>query len=171
MCSKHISYATSVWLRDDGQRDGSIPLLQESTSETWNGILPRGEDFLKMWDDWAPFGLLNLCWNWLKSMVLVELLWEKNTVLAEKTSRTSQIWGKPNGASPSEMTNERACSPLFPYVRTRWSTRVSTQTEVRVEGQVRETSALFVWTCLIDKPWLKVLLADLVWEKILFIGW
>jgi len=25
--------------------------------------------------------------------------------------------------------------------------------------------ALFAWTCLADKPWLKVLLADLVWEK------
>ena len=37
--------------------------------------------------------------TWLKlteNTVLAELLWEKNTVLAEKRSRTSRIWGKPN---------------------------------------------------------------------------
>ena len=44
----------------------------------------------------APFGLLNLCWNWLKNIVLAEMLWEKNTVPGEKRRRTSRIWGKPN---------------------------------------------------------------------------
>ena len=33
-------------------------------------------------------GLLNLGWNWLKNTVPAELLWEKNNILAEKTSRT-----------------------------------------------------------------------------------
>jgi len=35
----------------------------------------------------APFGLLNLGWNWLKNTVLTELLWEKNTVPTEQTNR------------------------------------------------------------------------------------
>jgi len=46
----------------------------------------------------GPFGLLNLGWNWLKNTVLAEMLWEKNTVSAEKRSRTSRIWDKPNEA-------------------------------------------------------------------------
>ena len=47
----------------------------------------------------APFVGLNLGWNWLKNTVLVELLWEKNTIPTEKTSRTSRFLGKPNGAN------------------------------------------------------------------------
>jgi len=31
--------------------------------------------------------------------------------------------------------------------------------------EVEHTFALFAWVCLADKPWLKVLLADLGWEK------
>ena len=47
----------------------------------------------------APFAGLKFGWNWLKNTVLAELLWEKNTVPAEKTSRTNRIWGKPNMAN------------------------------------------------------------------------
>jgi len=36
--------------------------------------------------------------TWLKNTGLAEMLREKNTVPAEKRSRTSRILGKPNGA-------------------------------------------------------------------------
>ena len=39
----------------------------------------------------GTFGWQNFCWNWLKNTVLAELLWEKNTVPAEKRSRTSHF--------------------------------------------------------------------------------
>jgi len=52
----------------------------------------------------GPFGLLNFSWNWLKNTVLTELLWEKKTVPAEKRSRTSWIWGKPNEAEIARPT-------------------------------------------------------------------
>jgi len=44
----------------------------------------------------APFADLNFAWNWLKNTVPAELLWEKNTILAEKTSRTSQTLRQAN---------------------------------------------------------------------------
>ena len=33
------------------------------------------------------------------------------------------------------------------------------------QSRIMPIYALFAWACLADKPWLKVLLADLVWEK------
>ena len=48
---------------------------------------------------------VRLAESWLKlaeNIVLAELLWEKNTVPAEKTSR---IWGKPNGAGCRNLNN------------------------------------------------------------------
>jgi len=32
----------------------------------------------------GPFGLLKLDWNWLKNTIFAEMLWEKNTITAEK---------------------------------------------------------------------------------------
>jgi len=34
-----------------------------------------------------------------------------------------------------------------------------------ITSVIMDTIALFVWACLADKPWLKVLLADLMCEK------
>ena len=43
------------------------------------------------------FGLVRLAESWLENTVLAEMLWKKNNVPIEKRSRTSRIWGKPNG--------------------------------------------------------------------------
>jgi len=37
-----------------------------------------------------PFGWQNFGWNWLKNTVLTELLWEKNTIPAEKKAEQTE---------------------------------------------------------------------------------
>ena len=51
--------------------------------------------------DMALFAGLKFGWNWLENTAPAELLWGENTVLTEKRSRTSWIWGKPNRAYAS----------------------------------------------------------------------
>ena len=94
------------------------------------------------WAIWAtrkaPFGLLNLGWNWLKNIVLAELLWEKNLVPAEKTSR---IWGKLNGNIFRSLQHSvSSCKTTFrrelALVKLRAKNKYQTQFDQWLEGYV-----------------------------------
>ena len=62
---------------------------------------------------YSPFGWQNFSWNCLKNTVLVELLWEKNTVPAEKRSRTSWFLAELFVLSVSQLDTVLMCMEML----------------------------------------------------------